>query len=325
MGLKHFIFAFLISFPVWWGTNIFQKNAEDFFSWQIMRGDPGLLLAQAQVNTLPVVRNPSRLSRNPEEKIIAPEELSAGAAFVVWIDSAGRRKVLFQKNAGEKLPIASISKLMVANIVLGDYDLSDIIEIDEEATAREEDFGNLKPGERLSVKDLLYVLLMESSNDAAWALAEQKGIDNFVREMNQQASEMGLVDTYFVNPNGVDPDIPSGPFNYSTARDLSRLAQILYEKKPFAWDILGLSEFDLYMPDGKFHHTLKNTNELIGRVPRLVGGKTGWTPIAKGCLVLVQRGPNNQGLLVYVLLASEDRFGEMIRLVDWTDQAWNWQ
>lgn len=325
MSLKQFSVALLISFPLWWGINVLQKNVQDFFLWQIAKADPGLLLAQAQVNTLPSVRHTTNPARNAEINDIGPQELSASSAFVVWTDNNGRRKALFQKNAGEKLPIASVSKLMVANIVLNNYDLSDVVEIDKEAVAREENFGNLKVGERLSVHNLLYILLMESSNDAAWALAERMGINNFVREMNREAGELNLSDTYFINPNGVDPDIPNGPFNYSTARDLSKLAQALYEEKPFVWDILGLSAFDLYMPDGNFHHTLRNTNELIGRVPRLIGGKTGWTPIAKGCLILLQRGPNNQGIIIYVILGSDDRFGEMTKLVNWTNQAWNWK
>ena len=322
MNLKHFFIALAVSFPLWWGANIFQKNSQDFFLWQIIKADPELFLAEAQA---PVVRRSPAISRNPGEKSIVPEDFSASAAFAVWVDNNGRRKTLFQKNADGKFPIASVSKLMVADIILNNYDLSRIVEIDEAAVAREEDFGSLKAGERLSVKNLLYLILMESSNDAVWALAEQEGIDNFVLEMNRQAGESGLADTYFINPNGVDPDIPNGPLNYSTARDLSRLAQTLYEKKPLVWDILGLSAYDLYMPDGKLHHRLKNTNELLGMVPRLIGGKTGWTPIAKGCLVLLQRAPGNQGFLVYVLLGSDDRFGEMAKLVNWADRAWSWQ
>jgi D-alanyl-D-alanine carboxypeptidase len=258
------------------------------------------------------------------------EDLKVGAeaAISIFFDpSQGRKKILFEKEANKKLPIASLTKLMTANIVLENYDLSQEIEISKAAVSQESEFGNLKIGEKFLVKDLMYPLLMESSNDAAYALAELYGVESFIELMNSKAQDLGLFDTSFVNPTGLDPDSLNELGNYSTVQDLARLSENLLLEKPLIWEILAMPQFDLYSPDGVFHHKLLNTNELLrqdGWAGKIIGGKTGWTPKAKGCLVLVIKAPNSSSYLINVILESEDRFGEMKKLVDWVNIAYKW-
>jgi serine-type D-Ala-D-Ala carboxypeptidase (penicillin-binding protein 5/6) len=167
---------------------------------------------------------------------------------------------------------------------------------------------------------------VESSNDAAAALAEVIGRGVFVELMNLEARELGLSNTYFFNPTGLDPDDPQGPVNYSTSKDLATLASYIIQTYPRIFDILVIAQQDL-LQKGTFHHTMKSANELLsfeGWPTPIVGGKTGWTPLAKGCLVLVLKSPKDQGYLVNVVLGSDDRFSQMKTLVNWTYDSFLW-
>lgn len=320
MSWKNFFYAFFISIIFGWSINLFQQELENFFIWQLVKDDPQMFLAQAGIQPIEV----SYPIRKSWVENLDPESFSAISIISAEIKNDGSIKFLFQKNPDEKRPIASLTKLMGSIVVLDNLDLMQPIEVSKKAISQEESFGQLKAGETLLVHDLLYIVLMESSNDAMYALAEEMGIENFVQQMNLKAKAFGMQDTFFVNPTGVDPDPPNTEFNYSTARNLIKLAKMSLLERKKVWDILNTDRIDLYRPDGVFHHTLVNTNRLINSIPRLVGAKTGWTPLAKGCLLLVQKTPSEDGFLVYVILGSEDRFGEMEKLVEWTNEAWKW-
>jgi len=165
---------------------------------------------------------------------------------------------------------------------------------------------------------------MESSNDATAALTEVIGKKAFVDLMNLEAKNLELENTYFVDAIGLDPDVPDGPINHSTAEDSAKLAIYLLEDKPKILGILSLSEFNLYLANGMFHHKIKNTNELLGEIPNIIAGKTGWTPEAEGCLLLVTKMPQSKGIAINVVLGSSDRFGEMKKLVEWLKEAYKW-
>jgi len=124
---------------------------------------------------------------------------------------------------------------------------------------------------------------------------------------------------------GLTLTFPGGPINYSTARDLFLLTRHLKTFYPSVFEILGVKEHPLYTKDGKFHHTMENTNELLslnGWPTKVLGGKTGWTPEARGALVLVLESPKAKGYLVNVVLGSEDRFQDMKKLVNWVFDSW---
>jgi D-alanyl-D-alanine carboxypeptidase (penicillin-binding protein 5/6) len=150
----------------------------------------------------------------------------------------------------------------------------------------------------------------------------------FVELMNLEAKNLGLENTYFVNPSGLDPDDPQGPINYSTTQDLSKLAAFLVETKPKIMEISRLRQYNLYTADGVFHHKVISTDELLGDSADLrtgvIGGKTGHTSQAEGCLLLIVETPDSQGKIINVILGSQDRFGEMKKLVEWLGKAYKW-
>ena len=135
-----------------------------------------------------------------------------------------------------------------------------------------------------------------------------------------------MSNTYFFNPTGLDPDDPQDPVNYSTGKDLALLASYIVRTYPQIFDILAIPQRNLLQKE-TFHHTMKNTNELLsfeGWPTPIVGGKTGWTPLAQGTLILVLQSPKDQGYLVNVVLGAEDRFAQMKMLVNWTYNSFTW-
>ena len=203
---------------------------------------------------------------------------------------------------------------------LNRLDLEEVVTISQNAYDAYGNQGGLMVNERFSVKDLLYALLMESSNDAAVALAEHyEAISDeelsFVYLMNQKASELGLENTHFTDPSGYDAD------NVSTVEDISRLVIDSFSQ-PILWQILKTPTIDLYSIDGQYHNWI-NTDELLNRMSNIVGGKTGYTTKAKGCLVIVtEQSP--QEYLIMVVLGAEQRFLQTEKLIDWTNKAYTW-
>ncbi len=298
--LKIFLISFLVSIPLWFGANVSESKLENFFFSQLYIETPRLFAAQLISQPKPV-------------EITEPiAEIQAKAAFSLRTNEEGIWDIIYQKNIKQKLPIASLTKLMTALVVLDDYQLNLPITITKDAVAQEEDLGQLKIGETLTVENLFYIMLIESSNDAAYALSEAIGVDNFVDIMNWQAKTLGLKNTHFTNPTGLDDSQ-----NYSTAQDLAILIKDLLQK-PFIWEISKISKFDLYLADGTFHHQLKNTNQLLGEIPDIIGGKTGWTSQAQGCFILVLQKDNDY--IINVVLGAEDRFAEMRKLINYSIQ-----
>ncbi len=250
-------------------------------------------------------------------------EIGAKSAISVLVDSRGKKKILYQKNIGEELAIASLTKMMSTLIVLENYDLSQKIEISEKASRQPGDRNPLPIGRIFSVKYLLYPLLIESSNVAAFALSnDYQGMSEkkFTELMNLKAKELNLQKTHFVNASGLEPT--STDFNFSTAIDMVNLIKELL-KHPLIWQISSLKQYSLYGPE------LTNTNELlfdqsIDWRTKIIGGKTGFTERAGGCLLLVLKAPEDNGYLINVILGSENRFGEMKRIINWINQAYIW-
>lgn len=316
-SFKYFLIAFLVGLPLWWGANALGENLKNFFYWFEMGSDSKLLSAQAsQVafqNQIIDIR-PIRIKDVPEF------EISANTAISLLVDNLGREKILFEKEINKELPIASLTKLMTAKVVLNNYDLSKDIEISKEAVAQEENFGKLEAGQMLSARYLLYPLLIESSNDAAFALAnDYDGYTEkyFVGLMNEKSQKLYMTNTRFFNSTGLEPDVPNPDINYSTTRDLSKLAKSLLGES-LLWEISIMQKFNSYGPE------LINTNELLGKLPDIVGGKTGYAEKAGGCLLLVLKAPNEKGYLINIILGSNDRFGEMEKLINWVNSAYSW-
>jgi len=300
--LKLFLISLAISVPIWWGTNLFQKGFENFLFAQIIPESNQSFTAELV----------SALTDSPQKELNIQAEATLS---VIAEDGQQGWSIMYQHNQKEILPIASLTKLMTAYVVLENYDLSQPVTISQTAVGQEEDLGQLKAGEILTIKNILYIMLIESSNDAAYALAEVIGVNNFVDIMNWEVKNLGLRNTQFVNPTGLTGENNSQ--NYSTAQDLAILTKKLLDN-PILWEILRKPEYALRFPDGKLHHILKNTNTLLTEESRwkdkIYGGKTGWSQEAKGCLLLVIKDGNEY--LINIILGADDRFGEMKNLIN---------
>ncbi|HEB01574.1 MAG TPA: D-alanyl-D-alanine carboxypeptidase [Candidatus Portnoybacteria bacterium] len=244
-------------------------------------------------------------------------ETEAKAALVLDV---GTDKVLYQKNGDEELPMASLTKLMTALVILNKAELTEIVTVSKEAVETEGVSGHLFPGEEITVKNLLYALLVESSNDAAVALSQHisGSVEKFVKSMNQKAKTLGLKKTHFANPSGLDEN-----GNYSTAYELAQLTDAVLDK-PLIWEMLRTQEIDIQSVDGKTNHHLENTNQLLDKLPHIVGGKTGYTEEAGRTLILVIGHPTDNHQIITVVLDVPDRFGETEKLVNWVFEAYQW-
>ncbi|MBE6550689.1 MAG: D-alanyl-D-alanine carboxypeptidase [Ruminococcaceae bacterium] len=209
--------------------------------------------------------------------------------------------VLFEKNADEPLPIASVTKVMTMLLIMeavdsGQLSYSDIITVSENAASMGGSQAYLEVGEQISCKDLLKALAVSSANDAAVALAEHIGgsVESFLVRMNERAAELGMTGREFVNVTGLD----DSEVHYLSARDVAVMSAELMKHE-------GIKEFTTIwqdsIRDGKFG--LANTNKLIRFYPGATGLKTGYTSKAKFCLSATAK---KNGLeLVAVVLRGE--------------------
>lgn len=197
---------------------------------------------------------------------------SAKSAILIDADTG---RILYAKNSDCKSLIASTTKIMTAVVVLEHCDLNEAYEIPPEATGVEGSSIYLKPGEVLTLRELLYGMMLQSGNDAAVALALacSDSIPEFVDLMNLKAQQLGLHHTHFENPNGLD-----GEAHYSTAADLARLTQYALKNPDFA-EIVSTKSIQLG------ERCLTNHNKLLWSLDGAIGVKTGYTRAAGRILV----------------------------------------
>lgn len=224
----------------------------------------------------------------------APPAVSAAAALVYDVD-AGR--VLLAAHADSPHPPASLTKLMTALLVLEQGDLEALVTVVPEDLAGDASMG-LRAGEALTVRQLLWGLLVASGNDAAMALARHSAgsVPAFVERMNRRAAELGLAQTRFVNPHGLDAE-----GHVSSAADLLVIAR-------HAWQHALLREIVAQPAATVAGHELQSTNQLLAGYPGAVGLKTGTTPAAGECLIAAVA---RDGHVVFVIvLGSADRYAD---------------
>lgn len=197
-------------------------------------------------------------------------QLSATAAILMNADSG---EILYEKDAGRRMRIASTTKIMTALVALDRARLTDTITVTA-AHMVEGSSMYLKPGETVTVEELLYVLMLCSGNDAALALADCcGGLEEFVQAMNDKAAELGMQDTSFANPNGLDDEN-----HYSTARDMAVLAAYAAQNPTFR-RICSTRTATVGS------RTMTNHNKLLSQVEGCIGMKTGYTKAAGRTLV----------------------------------------
>ena len=233
-------------------------------------------------------------------------ETSARSCILVCMDGG---RVLFEQNADEFLPIASTTKIMTAMIVLESCALDEAVVIPPECADVEGSSMDLTPGETVSVEDLLYGLMLQSGNDAAVALAVHAAgsVEAFAERMNEKCSELGLMQTHYVNPHGLDAEGQG-----STARELSVIAQAAMENPTFR-KIVSTERKTVG------NKTYVNHNRLLRTYPGAVGVKTGYTMAAGR--ILVSCAEKNGMRLLCVTISDPDDWDDHTALLDWGFEA----
>jgi D-alanyl-D-alanine carboxypeptidase (penicillin-binding protein 5/6) len=251
---------------------------------------------------------PSTL-RTPSTSTEVPE-IHAASAVLADLDTG---QVLFDLDRNERRPIASVTKIMTALLVVERADLTDVVTVSEGAASGPvsgiSGLG-LVAGERIRVDELLYALLLQSANDAAVALAEHVSgsVDAFVDDMNARAEQLGMTRTMFTSPNGLD-DTGS-----SSAADLVRLTRAAYRSPGFA-SVVATRFHTVESLDAK-PRIVQNRNVLLWLYPGAIGVKTGYTSPAGFCLVAAaQRG--DERLVAVVLGASGEPFSGAAALLNY--------
>ena len=204
-------------------------------------------------------------------------------------------RVLYEHNADKKMLIASTTKILTALVAIREGDLDDVVKVSREAAMTEGSSMYLKEGEELTLETLLYGLLLCSGNDAAVAIADHVGgsQEGFVRMMNETAQELGMENSSFANPNGLDDEN-----HYSTARDMAKLARAALENET----LVRIASTRSITIGGR---TMHNHNKLLGYMDNCLGLKTGYTKAAGRTLVSCAE-KNGQRLIAVTLQDGND-------------------
>lgn len=245
---------------------------------------------------------------------LLPPELTAQAIIVSDIPSG---VTLYKKNPTLRLSPASITKLMTAMVGLEKFKMDDILTV--KTVISEGRTMGLATGEKLTFENLLYATLVHSANDAAYVIAENYpgGTEEFVTRMNKRAGELYLRQTHFTNPIGFE-DVN----HFTTASDLACLANIALNNQVLA-KIVATPAITISDTSFTRFYNLQNVNQLLGKIPGVLGVKTGWTENAGECLVTAVS--KNERKILLVVLGSQDRFGETKTLIDWVFANFTWQ
>ena len=264
------------------------------------------IVEPARVNYLPILSGSSSV------------DLDAKAA-VVYDFQADRN--LFQKNINQKLPVASLTKIMTAVVAWEHLNPNEVVTVRPSAVKVDQEKQDLHSQETISVSNLMQLMLIKSSNDAAYALRDHAKIRNIdlVAAMNEKAAELGMINTRFTDPAGLDDEA------YSTAADMVKLVRYALRYSAI-WNFSREQTAVIVSADGEFSREIKSTNQLLGVLSDIVGGKTGYTDRALGCMILVVAAPNDSSdKIISIILGSRERFTDMKKLVDWARIAYRWE
>ena len=238
--------------------------------------------------------------------------MSAGSAIVV---DAATGRVLHELNADKKRPVASTQKLLTALLVAEDGNLDQKVHVVASDTLAEPTKLYIKPGDVYSRYDFLNILLVHSMNDVARALGRDNAgsLEAFADKMNARAAEIGMRDSNFVNPNGLP-----APDQYSTARDMARLALVVYRNRLLR-SIMNQKSLTWRYNDGRVR-TFSNTNAVLKNFAPCNGMKTGTTDAAGRCLI--SSGSYGGKDIIVVVLGDNSRvWTDSQRLLAWGLQS----
>ena len=239
-------------------------------------------------------------------------ELNINARSCIVLDRPSK-KILYGKKENNKVKMASTTKIMTATIIIENCNLNQTIEVSKKAAGTGGSRLGLKTGDKLTIRDLLYGLMLCSGNDAAVALAETccGNISEFCNLMNNKAKELGLNNSHFETPHGLDSD-----GHFTTAYELALLSDYALQNKIF-YNIVGTKTYTVTI--NGFPKNISNTNELLGNLPGIYGIKTGFTNGANRCLVTACKR-NNIDIICVVLGCDTKKFRtqDSIKLIEYT-------
>lgn len=219
--------------------------------------------------------------------------------------------ILYGKNENSQVKMASTTKIMTAIIVIENSNLKDTVEVSKKAASTGGSRLGLKAGDKITVHDLLYGLMLVSGNDAAVCLAEHVGgnIEGFANLMNKKASELSLSNTHYESPHGLDSD-----GHYTTAYELTVLSDYALKNETFS-KIVATKSYTVTI--NGYPKNLSNTNELLGNLNGIYGIKTGFTNGANRCLVTACKR-NDMDIICVVLGADTKKFRtqDSIKLIE---------
>ena len=243
-------------------------------------------------------------------------------------------QTLYAKNEQERLPIASLVKVMTVLVALEHKKMDDTFSVSQKATEMEPDEMILLPGETLTLKELLYGIFLVSANDGAEVLAEgtlrqatrplfesqgeQDSREKFIKLMNDKAKQLGMENSYFANPTGLDEDIAN---SYSTAYDLAILTRYLIRNYP---EVVEISKTPyIFIPETDKHQSYEMWSgiNLLTSYPGVIGFKTGYTPEVGLTLITLARKDGYE--VIGVLLGSDNRRDEARELLDYSFKKLN--
>lgn len=230
---------------------------------------------------------------NPIEVFASSKDIANQAHYAIAFDSKSR-EILYEKKAFDNVPMASTTKIITAILAINYGGLDDIVTISKNAASIRGSKVGYKVGEKITLKELLFGLMYKSGNDAAIAIAEHIGgsVDEFCFMMNDLARTMGLIDSNFESPHGLDSQN-----HYSSAYDLAILMSKAMENETFR-EICGTKS----IPKEKYGFTrdYNNINKILWLIPEANGGKTGTTGQAGKCLV-TSVDYNGRNIIIVVL------------------------
>lgn len=266
----------------------------------------------------PVVPLETTIARVEDVSVKTPEEdtkrvtasCESLGASVAYVRTMRDGSILFDRESVRRWPIASITKLMTAVVALERYDTSAPVNISADALVRAGGFSTFSEGTTLSVNDMVRALVVGSSNDAAFALADIVGQETFVGYMQAKAKELGMGQSLFSEPSGLSY------LNQSTAPDLYMLLRYIQTTHPYLLESTRLKTITVQDLAQKKRKTVANINQFAGRSDFL-GGKTGFIDQSGGNLVSLFRVNGEE--LFFAVLGSSDRFAETSELVRCVD------
>ena len=338
MRIAFFLFSFFLIAgaisSVYFG---FQKNKGSDVASDTVPAVQGVT-DQATIRNLAPVLQENRSLASSFRPIKKPYALnlsisSAHAAIILDADSG---TILYDHNANTKRQVASLTKMLTSLIAIERVqDLETVVTIGDEIYIEGTRIGcprsgfcngeRLHIGEQVTMHNLLKAMLMNSANDAATAIGKHIGgtSEGFAKIMNARAKELGLSNSNFCTPSGLEIDGHETEC-YSTAHDMAIIASQAL-KHPELWEIMRYEKLTFTSVDGKYEHEIFNTDELLGQFPNLLGTKTGFTPLAGRSLLAAATNSDGKHPIVAIVLDDATRFESIRSMFHWGFGSFDWK